>query len=888
MHEARPPEFAKRLLTWVLPREAHLEILGDLEEEFHERHAAGARSWYWRQALRFSIFFLAESLLDPLKRAIGTLIEPGHVSLRQIARSLARTPGFSLIVAGMMALGIGLNTAIFSFVYAILLRPFPYPEPDSLVRVASFNQQNGNTTQNSWPDLDDWRARNHTFSDLALFIPFQTDLRGSGPARSVRMAWITPELFSVLGIEPVVGRGLRAEEGRVGGDAHKAIISHHLWQTLFGATPDVVGRTLNLPVTVYTIVGVMPPGFRFPDTTDIWIPLASGRTFSPERNIDRWRASRGYPVIGRLRPGVTLARAQADLEQVGRQLEQEHPAINRGIRPVLSTLRDAEVGRMRAYLVLLLGSVSLVLLLCCVTVANLFLTRCTARVREMSIRVALGAGTGLLVRQLLMESLLLCACGGLAGVGVALVTIRAFLSLIPVALPFWMRIDLDPRALAYTALMSAATGIVFGLTPVWRALKADVSGSLRGGPGFSSSAGLERARAALVVVEVAFSVALVATAGLLIRSFVNLQRVESGFDARGVITAQITPFRPGSLADKQAGYSSLYRQVIRALEELPGVNAAAGADPIPYRGAGSGRRHVEVSVDAAGREQSASVFARLISVSPGYFHTMRIPFHGGRDFSDRDAPDAEPVVVLSARAADTLFASRHDAAGRAIRFENTSERPGWHRVVGVVGDVRYVSEDAADGAEVYFPISQRAFGSFDFVVRTDRDPAGLVPTVRDAIGRVDKDTAVVQSRTLASLMDDSLWQQRLSGFLLTTFAGVSLAVAALGLFEVMSYLVSLRTREIGIRLALGARPTAVLQLIASRGLALTVVGLALGLGLARLAAGWTSAVLFGVSAVDPSTLAGVALLFLAVAGLACAIPVWRAANIDPSVTLRHE
>jgi putative ABC transport system permease protein len=428
---------------------------------------------------------------------------------------------------------------------------------------------------------------------------------------------------------------------------------------------------------------------------------------------------------------------------------------------------------------------------------------------------------------------------------------------------------------------------LFGVVPAWRTLKANVSDSLRGGRGVSASASVERARAALVVLEVAFSVALVATAGLLIRSLVSLQQTPTGFDARGVITVHISPFRPGTLAAKQLGYSTLYRRVIQEFEAVPGVASAAGIDAVPFRNAAAGRRVIELSTSGA-ETRAAGLFARVTSVSPRYFGTMAIPFVGGRDFDARDAIDAEPAVILSRRAAARLFPSAPDAIGRALRVDPSSERPVWHRIVGVVGDVRYAADDSTDAAEVYFPIAQRAPGAFDFVVRSDGDPTAVTAALRTAIARVDKDTAVVHVRKVASLIDDALWQQRLCGFVLTAFAGASLAVAALGLFEVMAYLVSLRTREIGIRLALGARRSAVFRLVVGRGVALTVAGLVVGLVIARLAARWTSVVLFGVSAHDPATLAAVALLFFAVATLACAVPVWRATRIDPCATLRQE
>jgi putative ABC transport system permease protein len=877
----RPPVVATLLLEWLVPREQRAEIVGDLQEEFIER--GHARWWYRGQALRFSFFHLLQHLIRPTAAVAAVFVGRGHISAWQTIRGLAKSPGFSVVVVLIMALGIGLNTAIFSVLYAVLLRPFPYQEPERLVRVESINGRTGNRTQNSWPDLQDWRARNTTFAELALFLPFQTELRSDGPAASVRMAWITPELFSVLGVRASLGRTHRPEEGHVGGDVHKAIISDRLWQAGFGGASDILDRTLRLPTTTYTIVGVMPPGFRFPDTTDIWVPLASGLTVAPVLDLDQVRANRSFRVVGRLRDGVTVSQATADLERIGRRLEAEHPVVNRDMRAALVTLRDAEVGGMRPYLILLLGGVSLLLVLCCVNVAALFLARCAARTRELSIRIALGAGRALLVRQLLIETALLTGCGAVLGVAVAALSVRSLLALIPIALPFWMRIDVNPAVLAYTAGITAATALLFGVAPSLRALRPNLAAALVG-RSISDGRQVQRTRSALTVAEICLATALVATAAAMIRTFVMLQHVETGFDPQGVITAQISPFRPGTSEQKQLAYAALYDTVIRELGSLPGVESAAGIDPVPFRAAGSGRQHVDVSTGSAAR----TLLIRLLGVSPGYFQTMRVPLFGGRDFDGGDRAASDAVVIISARAATKLFGSPADALDHSLRIDNGPGPPISRRIVGVVGDVRYAPDDDPEGVEVYFPMTQRVFGGFDFVVRAHGDHGAIAEAIRQAIARVDKDTAVIQARPLSTVLDDALWQQRLTGVLLTIFAGVSLAVAAFGLYEVMAYLVSLRRREIGVRLALGATRTNVVGLVVGHAIVLTLAGVAAGLLLTRLTGEWMRATVVGASSGDPTSAAIVGILFVIVALLASVVPVRRASHIDPVLVLRQD
>ena len=444
MNRPHPPRLAQWLLDQALPDPERTEITGDLAESFEKEPPRFRRVRYWLEALHFAARYL------PSRGGRGLFRD-----LRHGARSLRRTPGFSLVVILTLAMGIGANTAIFSLIYGILLRPFPYRDQDRLVRVQTRDTKTGNVRGSSLSDFEDWQGRNRVFADMGLYSAFLTDLQGEGVAQPVEMAWVTPSVFTTLNVQAIIGRILLPKEGIVGGDTHKILISHHLWQTQYASDSQIIGKVIRLPYSHYTVVGVMPPGFRFPSATDIWAPLASGIDTARGVTPQQLRGNRFYSVIARLKPGVRLAQAMSDLGSVSAALEQSFPATNRGFRPTLMTLRDSEVGNVRPYLQLLGGAVMFVLLICCVNAANLLLARGAVRTREISIRASLGAGRLAIVRQLLVESLLLALAGGAAGLAFGAFGLRGLLALIPVSVPFWMRIDLNPTVLLLTAAISS-------------------------------------------------------------------------------------------------------------------------------------------------------------------------------------------------------------------------------------------------------------------------------------------------------------------------------------------------------------------------------------------------------------------------------------------------
>jgi len=810
--------------------------------------------------------------------------------IRISLRSLRRLPVFSASVIGILALGIGANTAVFSLIYGILLRPFPYREPDRLVRVQSqYTKSSGNIRANSIPDVDDWRAQNRTFTDLGAYLPFDTDLQGDGPAKPVRMAWVTPPALWVTGVNPVLGRTLAAEDDRPGGDANKSVISYRLWQSEFGGDAGILDRTLHTAMGTFRVVGVMPPGFQFPDQTDVWAPIQSGYN---RGNVKRgqFRGSRPYAVIGRLKPGITIAQARGDLETVAAGLETAYPADNYGVRPVLTSLRDAEVGNIRPYLLMLLGAVGMVLLICCANVANLLLARSSARVREFAVRTALGASRARLVQHLLTESLVLAFAGGILGLLLAFTLVPLILRLIPTALPFWMRIEVDGGVLAFNAAVSLLTATLFGLMPALELSRLAPGERLKNAARGSTAGGSSLLRDALVVAEVSLSLLLLAGAGLLMKSFLHLQNVDVGFRPEGVLTARVSPFRQGTVAQKTDAYASFYRQVLDQIETLPGVEAAGGAVDLPFTG-GRGERYVgEVTIRGqADREQQYSAPASALSVSPGYFRAMGVPLLSGRTFTEADNQKAPLAVIISARTAELLWPGQNPL-GQQLRWgriESDNQWP-WRTVVGVVGNVKSYATDPERTIELYYSYRQQASGSFYFTVRTSGKPESLASGIRAAIHQVDKDTAVVSVKTMEDIVAESIWQRRLWSVLLALFAATALLLAAAGLYGVMSFLVNQRTREIGIRMALGAQRSNVIANVMSRGMTLAGIGALLGL-LASYALTWTlQSLLFGVTPSDPLISVSVTGALGAVAALACYVPARRASRIDPLIALRQE
>jgi len=801
-------------------------------------------------------------------------------------RTLLKKPGFSTVVILTLALGIGATTAIFSLIYGILLKPFPYRAPEHLVRIQSVNFKTSQSHRGgSLPDVEDWRRMNRTLEDMGAYTTFDSDIRGDGPSEAVRMSQLNPQALSILGVTPIIGRMLRPEEDIKGGDVNKALISYRLWQQRFSGDPNIVGRTVQTSINTFSIVGVMPPGFAFPEQTDLWTPMES---FYAQTGRQKFRTGRTYPVIARLKPGVTLAQAESDLNNIAAALESQYPKDNEAIRVRLSTLRDAEVGNIRPYLLLLVTAVAFVLLICCANVANLLLARAAARQREFSLRAALGASRGRLVRALLTESLLLSLSGGLLGVGLAFVAVKTLLRLIPVELPFWLKVELNAPVLLFSFAVAVATSLIFGTVPALLASRINLSDVLKEGAKGSAASG--RLRGALVVAEVALCLLLLVGAGLMMQSFLKLQNLDTGFGTDNLLVLRVTNYRDGKRAERSAALSAFHERVLERLRQLPGVRSAGATNSLPYGSLDAERNKANLMVKGRSDEE-LKIAATLAGadISAGYLEALRVPLKRGRMLDARDTSDAPMVVLLSERAAQTLFPNR-DPIGQEVFWgagAPDAENP-YCTVVGVVGNVKHQAIEAANALELYYPYTQYPVTNVYYVIHTQGDPGQIISAARQVVHDTDRNAAIVFTKTMEQLIGETLWQRRLWGVMFAAFATLALALAAVGIYGVLSYAVTQRTREIGVRIALGATVGQVLKLVVTQGMKLVGAGVAIGLVTAFALTRLMANLLFGVTATDPLTFAGVALLLALVALVACFIPARRAGKVDPMIALRTE
>lgn len=805
-------------------------------------------------------------------------------------RSLWKRPGFTGIVILTLALGIGANTAIFSLIYGILLRPFPYRDADRIVRVESVDTKTtGNVQGGSQLDLGDWQRHTKGFESFGLYLTYPSILNtGSGASQSVTLTFTSQQVFPLLGVLPILGRGFEPEEDQIGGDVLKAVLSYGLWQSSFGGARDAMGRTIQLRGATYTIIGVMPPGFRFPERSDIWVPLQARYA---GYKADFWKARdfRVHTALARLRDGVSLEQGRAEIGALGAQLAKEFPKTNEGVQLRLTPLREAEVGNIRPYLFLLGGAVGLVLLICCVNVANLILARGATREREIAIRAALGSSRGRIARLLLIESLLLALAGGLLGVALAWPGLQALLSLIPVELPFWMKIELNRQVLWFGLAVTMATGLLFGLVPAFQLSRVDLQHALKdSAKGASGGAGSLRLRNGLIVVEVAFSLLLLVGAGLMMQSFVRLQQVDTGIDADRLITVYLSRFLPNGTPQEQVvAYSDQFRRVMDAVAKLPGVTSVGGGYDIPHYNKPEQREKQEIAILGQSEgERNHNAPAIGVDIAPGYFQTLGIPLLAGRDFTEADTLDKAPVVIVSRHTAQTLWPGR-EAIGQQVRWGKGADNP-FATVIGVVGNTKWSTAETEPGFELYYPYRQWPVPAMHVVVRTQTDPAQLAPLLRRTVHEVNPDIAINLIKPIDEIVSDSQWMRRLWGVLFALFAAIALLLAAVGLYGVMSYLVSQRTREIGLRMALGAQSLDVWRMILGQGLKVVSIGVAVGIVAALALSRVMASLLFGIAATDPLTYLGVALLLVVVASLACLLPARRAARVDPMIALRGE
>ena len=790
--------------------------------------------------------------------------------LHYAIRALRKSPGFTAIAALTLALGVGATTAIFSVVNAVMLRPLPFPEPDRLVRIWESNVERGwPTFAVSHPNFLDWRAQAASFESLAAVNNAGFTWTSNGEAQIIIGQSVTATFLPTLRITPALGRNFLDEEDRPGGNTRVVILGDGFWRRAFGADPSVIGRTITLNSQPYTIVGVLPASFAWGANTEMLAPLAP----DPARN----RADHRLLVIGRIKAGATVQRATTELETIAARLQQQFPESNKGWSIVVRTFYDWLIPETtRRSLLVLLGAVGLVMLIACVNVVNLLLARASGRQRELSIRAAMGASRARVVRQLLFEASLIALAAASLGIAIAFASTRLLVALGPDSVPRLDELSLDARVFGFAILVALSMMLIFASVPAIQAARQDPQDGLRAdGRSVTTGAGRRRIRAALTVGEVALSVALLIGAGLLMRSFARLQQVDPGFSPSRVMTARIT--LPASAYPNSAFRRAFYDRFLTDLRGRPGIEAAAIASGPPLTGDFTGG---DVKLPSQSNEEAGSSAWRL--AGPGYFAALGIPVRG-REFTDQDGIDSPPVAIISAALAAKYFPNE-DPLGRQLIMRSFREEP--HTIVGVAGDVRTFGLDADAGFIFYGSAGQ--YASWNPMSLVWRSPMSSADTVRASLRSIDPNVPIALIESMESLIDRSMGARRFNLYLLGAFATVSLALAAIGLFGVMAYLVAQRTREIGVRLALGATRSEVFRLILGRGMALAAIGAAGGVGAALWLTRVMETLLFSVSRTDPVTFVAVPAALIVVAGLACYLPARRAMKVDPVVALRGD
>ena len=795
--------------------------------------------------------------------------------IRYGIRNLLKHPTFAATALITLAIGVGANTTIFSFVNGILLRPLPYPQSERLVVINETALKQGvSSMSTSFPNFLDWRAQNRVFEDIASFSSGGSfSLTGAGEPERLRGADVSQGTFELLRVAPVLGRTFTAEEDKPKQDA-VVILGNGLWQRRFGSNSQIIGKTIILNSRQRTVVGVMPPGFKFPENAELWVPLGLDTTMFT-------RTDHGLGTIARLKEGVTLVQAQAEMDVIARRIEEQNPVTNEGLGVSVSSLHTVLAGDYRKALLILLGVVGFVLLVACANVANLMLARTTARQKEFAVRAALGASRSRIIRQTLTESLLLSVLGAGLGLLLAMWGVKLMLALIPVKLPFWMNFNLDLRVLAFTSGVSLVTALIFGTMPAVFGTRIDLNNTLKEG-GRSAGGARHRTRGLLVVAEVALALMVLVGAGLMIQSFLNLRHVGPGFSEKNVLTFAV--ILPRAKYKEEPRRGEFFRQLLERVRALPGVESAAATATLPLTGDNWGRSLTVEGYPVLSVGQAPMIQHTV--VTPGYFHTMGIPVLMGRDFTERDSNGAEKVTIVDERLAHEYWPNE-SPIGKRVRFGPPEDNEPWHTIIGVVGAVRHAQLDAETSKSVYLPHLQIPVNGLSLVVQA-KSPLSLVGALRGQIREMDPDLPVIDLMTMEEVVSQSVWQNRLYAILFSVFAAIAMLLAAVGIYGVMSYSVTQRTQEIGIRMALGAQLKDVLQLVVKGGLTLSLIGVAIGIAGALALTRLLRTLLFGITPTDAVTFIAVSLMLLFVALVACYIPARRATKVDPLVALRYE
>ena len=812
--------------------------------------------------------------------------------LRFGLRTLRKSPGFTIIAVITLALGIGANTAIFSIVNAVLLKPLPFPEPDRLLYINSgFSNQKdvARPFAMSYPDFLDWRASAKSLSGMASYHDDSFTLTGLEQPLHVNGSTVSGDFFSVVGVQPFLGRGFTREEEKPG--TRVIVLSYQLWQSAFHGDRGIVGRAITMDKQSYTVVGVMPAGFVFPmdgQPPALWRTFAAdGETTDPKgRPMTGQRGAHFLLAVGRLKPGVSLETGREELNVIARNLAAQYPNTNKKFSvAIVTTELEHLVGENRTQLMILLVSVAVVLLIACLNVANLLLVRASKRNREIAVRAALGARRMRVVRQMLTESVVLGFAGACLGIPLALWGLKAFISLNAAKMPRIQSAGLDGSVLAFTAGIALLTSIIFGLVPALRASSPNLSEFMKEGRGTTSGSAHQRLRGLLVILETTLGLTLLVIAGLLLRSFNRILSVDPGMNPHHVLTVNFD--LPEKKYNEQQQIT-FYTELLRRLRNVPGITSVAAVTPLPLSGNGA---IITFQIEGHPVPEAEAPSADIKVVTPNYFHTLQIPLLGGRDFTERDDANAPGVVVINQAFAQRYFPNQN-ALGQHITPGATNHgKPQPREIVGIVGNVKSRRLDVADRPEYYIPDTQLNFGSMSVCVRTSVEPHSVTSAVRGVVASMDPDLPLYDVKSMDEYLAATLSTPRFQAILLEGFAGLALLLTAIGLYGVVAYAVAQRTHEIGVRITLGASRSSVIKMVLKSGFQLTAIGLAGGIVISLVAGRFISSlssVLFGVKPTDALTFGSVVGIMALVSLAACYIPAWRASKVDPMVALRYE